>query len=290
MKPGPRHNSNMHYAVKSVLFDVDNTLVGNQSQGLPTERFTRAVESARGKVKIGLATARPLAQVEHILRHIHAEGLSILCNGAQIIDSASRAVVAEWIVKPETCREIISRVQSAQIPYLVSDDGDDFFPGKSDPDKYEKLSDMWDDDSARIPANDFSFGKTFNIVLHNITDAQLRQAELLMEGLDDDMVALLVGHQTIQPNGTKVYDVFICHKRANKKDALSYIIEAEGLNLSEIMFVGDGKNDALLVGEAGVGIAMGNSVQETLDAATFVTANQENDGAAIALEYAVSNF
>ena len=55
-------------------------------------------------------------------------------------------------------------------------------------------------------------------------------------------------------------------------------------DISEAAVAGDGRNDSILVGAAGVGIAMGNSAQETLDVATHIAPNQWDDGAAIALE------
>lgn len=288
MKPGPRYNPDVHYVVKSALFDVDNTLVGNESRDLPSERSKSAVMSTQGKVKIGLATARPLAQVEHILRCIGTEGLSLLCNGAQIINNATRQVVAEWTINPEISYAITRYAQSLEIPYWINDNGEDFFPSQAGRNTYEKRLNIWDHGSARLPASNFSFSKTFVIVLHNITETQILQAAVFVERYVGSDIALLVGHETIQTNGAKVYDVFVTHKLANKKDAFYYIASAQGLEVSEIMVIGDGMNDAELIREAGVGVAMGNSAQETLDAATFITADWQHDGAAVALEYAIN--
>jgi Cof subfamily protein (haloacid dehalogenase superfamily) len=289
MQPGPRYDPSAAYVIKSALFDVDNTLVGNESRDVPSERFKRAVASARGSIKVGLATARGLGHTEHILDYIQAEGLSILCNGAQIIDSATHEVVAELTVGSQTGREIVAYARSQQITFWVNSNGEDFFPSPLDTDTYEKLSDTWDRQSARVPAPDFSFEKICIIVLHDITDAQVDSATAFIAQHADNDIALLVGHEKPQTDGTRLYDVFIGHKRANKKDALHYIAKAQGLGLAEIMAVGDGRNDAVLIGTVGLGVAMGNAAQETLDAAAFVTADRRHDGAAIALEYAVQN-
>jgi hypothetical protein len=55
-----------------------------------------------------------------------------------------------------------------------------------------------------------------------------------------------------------------------------------------MLAVGDGRNDAVLVGGAGAGIAMGNSAQETLDVATFIAPDWQDNGAAIALRHFIN--
>jgi Cof subfamily protein (haloacid dehalogenase superfamily) len=289
IKDGPRYNPKAYYHVLSALFDVDNTLVGNESRDLPSERFKQAVVNARGKIKIGLASARPLAKVDHILGYLHTEGLSILCNGAQIIDSETRSVIAEWTINTQTCREILKYAHSLGLTYWVNDDGEDYFPSQNDSTEFEKLTDIWDKDSTKIAAQNFTLNKPFVIVLHDITPEQIDQMTAFVEQHSDNDVTLLIAHETLNVSGLKLYDVFVVHKLANKKDALRYIAEAQELNIAEIMAVGDGRNDAVLVGSVGVGVAMGNSAQETLDVATLITTNREDDGAALVLEYALKN-
>ena len=56
--PGPRYKEHMHAEARLVLSDVDNTLVPNESLGLPTARVTQVFHEAGEKVPTGLATAR----------------------------------------------------------------------------------------------------------------------------------------------------------------------------------------------------------------------------------------
>lgn len=44
------------------------------------------------------------------------------------------------------------------------------------------------------------------------------------------------------------------------------------------MTLGDGDNDLQLVGNAGIGVAMGNAVDAVKTAAGFVTASNDEDG------------
>ncbi|MDR1833538.1 MAG: Cof-type HAD-IIB family hydrolase [Propionibacteriaceae bacterium] len=57
-----------------------------------------------------------------------------------------------------------------------------------------------------------------------------------------------------------------------------------GLSRDEVAGAGDAKNDIELIRWAGVGVAMGNSLPEVMDAADVVTADVAEDGIAVFLE------
>ena len=289
LRPGPRYTAGSSTAIKIALFDVDNTLIGNESSGLPTERFKSAVDAARGRIMTGIATARPLAKVAHILDYIDAEGFSILCNGAQILRNRDKVVVAEWPIKLQTCTDLLGHIKELNITYWINDDGTDYFTNRTDGASYEKQVDMWDHHSQRVAVPDYRPSKPLVIVLHDINDAQLKDIEQFVESHSDTTLTSLVGHQTQQPDGSFLYDVFLLHKLANKKDALHEVARLQAVPVEEIMAVGDGRNDAVIVAEAGVGIAMGNSAKETLAVATYIAPDQVDDGAAVALEFALAN-
>src|SRR5690242_20021665 len=107
LNPGPRYNSADNHEVKLALFDVDNTLIDNESPGLPSPAFQQAAADARlNGITVGLVSARPLSKTSHILDSIGASGLSIISNGAQIIDSSSREIVAEWPLNQPLCLQV----------------------------------------------------------------------------------------------------------------------------------------------------------------------------------------
>lgn len=290
LTPGPRHKLDATYNVQAALFDVDNTLVANDSPGLPSARFRNAVEASKGKIAVALATARPLSKVEHILDYIEVDGLSILCNGAQIVNSKDKAVVAEWPIAIETCIDLTSILRSKGLAFWINDDGVDYFPGSSGNSSYERLSDIWDKNSPRLEAPNYRPRKPFVVNVHNISDTQVKSVEKLVADYNDTNITTLISHEASQPDGTMLYELFIVNERANKKDALAELARLQNLKLENLLAVGDGRNDAVLVDSAGVGIAMGNSAKETLAVATFIAPNREDDGAAIALEYCLENF
>jgi HAD superfamily hydrolase (TIGR01484 family) len=273
------------YSISIALFDIDNALVGNESADLPTLRFKNAVKEAKGTIKVAIASARPLSKVLHIIDYIGAEGLAILCNGAQLYDCDSRTVVAEWPIELPTCKSIIQELTNIGIDYWVNDDGIDYSPVINRPDTYDRQQDIWDKDSRRVLTADYVLTNPLVVVVHNVAKSEIKTIVTIVERTSDKTVTSFVAHENMQPDGICLYDMFIVNTRANKKDALEEIARRQHVQLDNILAVGDGRNDAVLVSSAGVGVAMGNSAKETLDVAMFIAPNREDDGAAVALEY-----
>ena len=64
----------------------------------------------------------------------------------------------------------------------------------------------------------------------------------------------------------------------NKGEALKFIASHYGVSMDSTVAVGDNLNDLPMIKQAGVGVAVGNAVQELKDAADIVTVSN-NDGA-----------
>ena len=62
------------------------------------------------------------------------------------------------------------------------------------------------------------------------------------------------------------------------------LAEKLGLRRDQVMAVGDSGNDLSMIEDAGLGVAMGNATPEILAAADAVTADNNHDGVALAIE------
>lgn len=83
---------------------------------------------------------------------------------------------------------------------------------------------------------------------------------------------------------SKPYFLEMGHPEVNKGRALLTFAEGLGIKPEEIMALGDGLNDLEMLRCAGLGVAMGNAQQEVKEAADAVTATNEEDGVAQAIE------
>jgi Cof subfamily protein (haloacid dehalogenase superfamily) len=66
----------------------------------------------------------------------------------------------------------------------------------------------------------------------------------------------------------------------SKASGLSYVVDQLGLEPSDVLAIGDGRNDIEMLEWAGRGVAMGHAPDEVKEAADAVTASVDEDGAA----------
>jgi HAD superfamily hydrolase (TIGR01484 family) len=69
----------------------------------------------------------------------------------------------------------------------------------------------------------------------------------------------------------------------SKGSGLKYVADRLGIGADDVLAIGDGRNDVEMLTWAGRGVAMGQAVQEVVDAADDVTAPVDEDGAALEL-------
>ncbi|MBI5931822.1 MAG: HAD family hydrolase [Chloroflexi bacterium] len=76
---------------------------------------------------------------------------------------------------------------------------------------------------------------------------------------------------------------------ASKGNGLSHLLELIQMPPEHVIAFGDGENDMGMLQLAGIGVAMGNSKTDVQKAADYVTASNDHDGIAQALERFVLN-
>jgi hypothetical protein len=76
----------------------------------------------------------------------------------------------------------------------------------------------------------------------------------------------------------------VLSREASKKNALAKLCADFGIPSERVMAVGDSRNDVPMLRWAGVGVAMGNALPEVRQSVRFVTAANDRDGVALAIE------
>ena len=73
---------------------------------------------------------------------------------------------------------------------------------------------------------------------------------------------------------------------ADKGEGLLAMAKHQGLDPQYTMAFGDGGNDTTMIRKAGIGVAMGNAIDELKKEADFVTTTVDEDG----IQYALRHF
>ncbi len=104
---------------------------------------------------------------------------------------------------------------------------------------------------------------------------------------DDETQRRLLGHMPfsgIAVSSSVPRNIEINREDATKGRALLALAKHLGLEREQVMAFGDGLNDISMIESAGVGVAMGNAVDEVRRVADIVTATNDEDGVAAVIE------
>jgi len=104
----------------------------------------------------------------------------------------------------------------------------------------------------------------------------------LLERMEIEIGAMLDGSASVHRSSDYYLD--ITHPDANKGYAAQELARSLGVDMSEVACIGDMSNDIPMLKVAGLAVAMGNGPDAVKEHAHFVTATNEQDGWALAME------
>lgn len=278
LTPSPNQISPKQLDVQACYFDIDNTLIANDSADLPSEEFRQLAKKVGKILPINVATARSLQRASYILESINSQGISILSNGAVIYDGQKQEIVADLRIGLTTTSAICDDLRMAGLAHQIQDDGFDYrWEGGL---KYNCPTDPLFPSGTRQEPQPYHPYKPRLIDVKVFSDSERRSIrELINIKYASNTLNVSVGHIGKSKDGRKFTELFIMHNQANKRSALLAAFAMRGFDKMNIVAVGDGPNDKELLNVCGIRVAMGNAVSETLKAASFIVPSQKEDGA-----------
>ena len=76
----------------------------------------------------------------------------------------------------------------------------------------------------------------------------------------------------------------VLNRDASKRTALARLCADFGVSRERVLAIGDSRNDVPMLHWAGIGVAMSNALEEVRQAVVHVTASNDQDGVALAIE------
>lgn len=265
--------------IKMIGLDLDGTLLNEQKKVTPHTREVLRAALEQG-VTILVATGRPLNGVPDELLRFPGMRFVLTCNGARVIDQQEEKIVFERLVSLQDAEKVLAIF--AEYDTLI----EAFHKGKGYMNQVEELE------------------KYFaNILMMNYTLAtRKRVSDLkttirqLPDGFDKiravfyrpeerlEAFQRMKTETNLEVTGTLINDIEVNRTGVNKGTALLDLGEMLGIRQEEIMACGDGLNDLEMISRVGFGVAMENGIAEVKRAADYITATNDNEGVAKAIE------
>lgn len=277
-----------YMAIKAIAMDIDGTLTNDQKVISPRTR-EKLLATQESGIKLILASGRPawglhaLAQELDLQNH---DGLLVAFNGAHVVDAQTDEVLFDQAMPADELHRLIDHLRNFDVIPMIS-------LGR----------DLHVEDSYRCMIT-LPDGSQKNIVKYerDACDLKIREVESLHEVADaypvDKLLtagdpAYLQAHyeemyapfkQTLSGMFTADWYFEYTAPGIDKARALEGALPKLGIDASEVVSFGDGQNDKSMIEWAGTGVAMGNAVDEVKAVAQMVTADNNEDGIAMALD------
>ncbi|MEG2700760.1 MAG: HAD hydrolase family protein, partial [Hungatella sp.] len=207
---------------------------------------------------------------------------AITINGAVVIDTLEHHVLQEAKLEINTALSIFDMVQGYHIMYDAYVDG----VGISEARFYDRL------DEYKISKEIQTLIRATRVVYPDLREAVLEKGKpvekinLFFRDQEEreKVRQLLAGRGDVMISSSFANNLEINAPGATKGAGLLCLASYLGIRPEETMACGDGENDHSMIAEAGIGVAMGNAERKLQEEANYVTATNDEDGVARAIE------
>ena len=284
---------------KLVAVDLDGTMLN--SYGQVTENTQKVIKNTIAKgIDVIIASGRPIDSTKTIAKEIGSEKYFIAGNGALIYDIQKDEILYEKYMNKEKVLEIIKICEENSISYNVYTDKTILSTAlkynvlyyhkenlKKQEDKrthinivenmYEYIKNMEEEKFLKITICDEN--KTvFKSIIRRLQEISN------IEILDVSHMSRKLIEQGTEEIPIEYYYTEISSKNVDKWYAIEFLINKLQIKKEEVIAIGDNVNDKMMIQEAGLGIAMGQSMPELKELADYVTDINSEEGVAKVLE------
>ncbi|HEU4959532.1 MAG TPA: Cof-type HAD-IIB family hydrolase [Sphingomonas sp.] len=254
-----------------VVCDLDGTLVDSDKQLRPAELAAVKRLTAAG-IGFAVISARPPSGVQPIVEALGLEGVQAAFNGGTLF-RGDGSVVARETVDEDVVRGMFALVGDAAEPWV-------FAAGRWHacvPDGAHAIRERKSSHQEPIVTADFTplFGDVDKLTF--VSDDRD-----LLAGLCAKAQQRFGGRATVAQS--QVYYLDVTPLAGNKGAGIRALARSRGFDLAETIAIGDQANDIAMLEAAGFGIAMGNAPDAVKAKADAVTASNDDDGVAQAID------
>ena len=258
--------------IRLLIADIDGTLVNRDK--LLTPRSIQAVRNLNeAGIIFGVTTGRPPKGTKMLIESL--PGLKFIAgfNGGVVV-RRDFSIFKQNLLAAAVAQQVVQTILEHQLDAWLYTDKDWFVrdPRAYRVDREEKTVQF-------PPTVTPTFDGLFDRVTKVVGASENYDAVALCETNVQKKFGTSVSAARSQP-----FYLDVTHPDANKGEVVQLAAEFSGIPPKEIATIGDMPNDVTMFNKSGVSIAMGNASPEVQRAATYVTASNEEEGFAKAVE------
>ena len=261
-----------------IISDLDGTLLTDEKT--ITQKNIGAIAKFRelgGRFTV--ATGRSTLSAEQYIDIVKCDTPTILFNGVVIYDFGTKKMIWNTYLqceKEKIVKEIYDNLPNAGIEIMC--EGEIFVPRTNEAVKAHL--DLEGLEYKMIDIDDLPTEKWLKILF--AMDSEYMQE--IQEFTDEKQYE----NVTFLPTSENFFEMLPVGN--SKGEAMTHLAEKMGIDISNIVAVGDFNNDIEMVKLAGLGVAMGNAIDGLKQVADITVKSNENDGIADLIEYLINNY
>lgn len=262
---------------KLLVLDVDGTLL-NDEREISKRTLAALLKVQQMGVRIVLASGRPtygLMPLAKTLELGNYGGFVLSYNGCQIIKAQNGEILFERRINPEMLPYLEKKARKNG--FAIFTYHDDTLITDSPDNEYIKNEALLNNLKI-IKEDEFSTAIDFAPCKCMLVSDK----EKALIGLEQHWEKRLAG--TLDAFRSEPYFLEVVPCGVNKANTLGALLEHLEVTREEAIAVGDGVCDVTMLQLAGMGVAMGHSQDSVKVCADYVTASNEEDGVALAVE------
>jgi hypothetical protein len=259
--------------IELVVADVDGTLVTSEKQ--LTERTIAAVRALKGAgVKFAVTSGRPPRGMQMLVQPLALTLPLAAFNGGLFVRPQDMSVIEERSIDPALVTPIVQLIGDHRLDVWLYRGADWLLRDPHAPHVAKEAATV-------------RFEPTVVERLDGITEGVAK-----IVGIGDDLERVAEAEADarakfgdhVSAARSQPYYLDVTHPDANKGAVVQYFSRKYNIPTSRIATFGDQPNDVLMFAHSGLSIAMGNASPEVQRAARKVTASNDDEGFAKAIE------
>jgi Cof subfamily protein (haloacid dehalogenase superfamily) len=271
-EPIPRAGPGTNEPIRLMLADVDGTLVTQEK--VLTDRALKAVQLLRSAgITFAVTSGRPPRGMEMLIRPLDLQTPISAFNGG-IIVNPDMSVIEQKVLPEQLVPRLTDLMRSFELSVWIYRGADWLVTDRRGPHVDREAWTVKFEPSVVSSMEGVREGVAKIVGVSDDRDAVTGAAAAAQDQYGS--------HVTAAPS--QPYYLDVTHPRANKGEVAKYLAHRYHLTTDEIATIGDQPNDVLMFAHSGLSIAMGNADPQVQRAARRVTASNEADGFAEAVD------
>ena len=261
-------------AIKLIGIDIDGTLLNKKKELTPGTIEALQAAADQG-IHVVISTGRLLSEFRDLVEQLPMMRYTVTCTGTQVIDLQTGRDIFRAGMPAEELQRIYHKLKGFDMMFQAFSDDDGAIHNDAwvlenahlySPPVLAKLM-----QSTHIPEADFDgyidsyTGMTNKI---HIFFRSVEEKDRAWKLVEDEPYALMASTHN---------DLELMPYGVDKGLGLQKLAAHLGLDISEVMAIGDGGNDVDMLKQAGLGVAMANACAEAKAAADHVLAYSNNE-------------